>query len=123
MPISKEKLLEITNKYPGEEADKTFGADLLTLIKYMSSSRAVMHITHEIHKLMLVNPEIPGVMTGYEKGFGYFADSYKVADSNYIVIANIPRHSKFPAMKFTLVIQDTLTKIYDVVEVCHYEKK
>lgn len=122
MPISKEKLLEITNKYPGEEADKTFGADLLTLIKYMSSSRAVMHITHEIHKLMLVNPEIPGVMTGYEKGFGYFADSYKVADSNYIVIANIPRHSKFPAMKFTLVIQDTLTKIYDVVEVCHYEK-
>lgn len=122
MPISKEKLEYISKQYPDEYVDKTLNGGLLTLSNYMSGPRATMHITHQVQRLMLTNPEIPGMYTGYEKGFGNFSDGFKIAESDYHIIAIIHRHSSFPSMKFMMIIQDLITGTYDVVEICHYEK-
>lgn len=122
MPISKEKLEYISKQYPDEYVDKTLNGGLLTLSNYMSGPRATMHITHQVQRLMLTNPEIPGMYTGYEKGFGNFSDGFKIAESDYHIIAMIHRHSSFPSMKFMMIIQDLITGTYDVVEICHYEK-
>lgn len=122
MPISKEKLEHISEQYPDEYVDKTLNGGLLTLSNYMSGPRATMHITHQVQRLMLTEPEIPGMYTGYEKGFGNFSDGFKIAESDYHIVGIVHRHSGFPSMKFMMIIQDLITGTYDVVEICHYEK-
>lgn len=122
MPISQEKLENIANEYSGEDIDKLLGGGLLTTVSKMSGPRGIMNITHSMQRVMINNAEPPGCFTGYEKGFGNFSDGFKRADDDYRIVAMIPRHTKFPSMKFLMVIQHVLSGAYDVVEVCHYEK-
>ena len=85
-----------------------------------SGSRALMSAIHVEHSMVLSNPEVPLVQTGYETAFGEASTSYVEADANWEVIYKISKFTFNPNHYF-LIVRDTETGIYDVIERVTYK--
>ena len=80
-----------------------------------SGSRALMNSVHVEHFMVPNHGEVPLVQTGYETEFGSNSSSHIVNESNYIVLNKI---YKFEGKEdhYYLIVQDTRTGIYDIIE-------
>lgn len=120
--ISEEEMKYLINKYSGENIDKVFATGLLSHPFASAGPRQQMFSVHYSHHLMINDPESPRSFTGYEKIFGEYLNSYEKATKNYDIIGKVIRHSSFPEMIYTLVLQERGTNNFDIVKVSHYEK-
>lgn len=80
-----------------------------------SGSRKLMSAIHHEHKMDPNHAEVPIIQTGYENEFGRNSSSWVTAESNYEVIYKINKFS-FNDSHYYLIIRDTDTGIYDVIE-------
>jgi hypothetical protein len=119
--VTLEQLNKINELYPNEEAYKILAGPALTLSQFVSGSRTNLFSTHLEHTIPLDNPESPNLATGFEKSFGKYTDSYKVADADYLIIAIVTKSEIMGRFKYTYILQNTKTKVYDIVEITHYE--
>lgn len=119
--VTVQQLEEINKAFPNKDAYKTMGGGNLSLPQFCSANRLVMADQFFQHMIPLINPESPLIPTGFEKSYGKYTDSYKVADSDYLVIAMIPKFMLTGRFKYIYVVQNTLTKVYDVIDISHYE--
>ena len=80
-----------------------------------SGSRKLMSAIHHEHKMDPNHAEVPIIQSGYENEFGRNSSSWVTAESNYEVIYKINKFS-FNDSHYYLIIRDTDTGIYDVIE-------
>ena len=85
-----------------------------------SGSRALMSAIHVEHSMVLSNPEVPLVQTGYETAFGEASTSYVEADANWEVVYKISKFTFNPNHYF-LIVRNIETGIYDVIERVTYK--
>lgn len=86
-----------------------------------SGSRKIMSGTHREHELALCNPEVPLVQTGYENEFGYNSSSFITADSDYLVIAKIPKFSFNKEHHYFMIMLDINTQELSYIERISYK--
>lgn len=86
-----------------------------------SGSRKIMSGTHREHNLSLCNPEVPLIQTGYENEFGYNSSSFITADSDYTVIAKIPKFSFNKEHHYYMVMLDNKTQELTYIEKISYK--
>jgi len=110
--ITPQKMDYYNKKY--HMSDTFLGNSLLTLANKISSPRENMFNAHEAQFLVMLNPEVPRVFTGYEKEVGKYSRSYMKASKNYIVKDKIVKYANYPNLQYILVIQD-LNGVYDVI--------
>ena len=84
-----------------------------------SGSRALMASVHAEHLMVPNNGEVPIIQTGFETEFGEHSSSHIRSKSNYIVIDKINKFS-FNDDHYYLIVQDTDTGMYDVIERVSY---
>lgn len=86
-----------------------------------SGSRALMASIHTEHLLVLNNPEIPILQTGFETQFGVHSTSYVESKNNFTVINKVYKFRN-SLDHYYLIIRDNATGEYDVIErtPCHY---
>jgi len=93
----------------------------LTTPNKLSGPRAHM-VSNFIEQMIMINePEIPKMLTGFEKEFASYNDSLVMAKTNYHILYRIEKFPNMPGSHYTLVLQDINTKVVDIVEVKHYE--
>jgi hypothetical protein len=119
--ITLEQLNKIDERYPKEKAYQILAGPALTLAEFDSGNRVNMFTTHLEHAVPLDNPDSPAMSTGFEKSFGKYTDSYKVADADYLVVAIIIKNEIMGRFNYIYVVQNIKTKVYDIIEVSHYE--
>ena len=119
--VTKQQLEEINEAFPNDKAYKIMAGLNLTLPQFLSGNRGVMTCQFLEHMVPLINPEINSVPTGFEKVYGKYTDSYLTSDADYRVIAVIPKYTMTGRFNYVYVLQNTLTKVYTVTEVSHYE--
>lgn len=80
-----------------------------------SGSRALMNSVHVEHLMVPNYGEVPIIQTGYETEFGRNSSSYVVNESDYIVMNKV---YKFEGKEdhYYLIVQDTHTGEYDIIE-------
>ena len=113
---------ELEEKFSGEKIEEIFGTENLTWPKYISGSRMMMFNTHICQSVVLNNPEYPQLSTGKENAYGDFSDGIVKSKRNCRILEKISRYKNNPNFKYILLVEDTDTGEYDVIEVCHYEK-
>lgn len=86
---------------------------LTSLASYSSSARSSMLTQHLVQALVPNNPEVPGVMTGYEYMFGKYSPSYKKTDSKLKIIKKISKHGDYV---YTLLVYDPKHDKYDIIQ-------
>jgi hypothetical protein len=119
--ITLEQLNKINETYPNEKAYKILAGPALTLTQFASGNRVNLFATHLEHTIPLDNADSPNMATGFEKSFGKYTDSYKVSDADFLVIAVITKSEIMGRFKYIYVVQNVRTKVYDIIEVSHYE--
>jgi hypothetical protein len=119
--ITLEQLNKINETYPNEKAYRILAGPALTYPQFVSGNRVNLFTTHLEHAVPLDNADSPNMATGFEKSFGKYTDSYKVADADYRIIAVITKTEIMGRFKYIYVIQNIRTKVYDIIEVSHYE--
>lgn len=119
--ISKNELDSLRKRFPGKDIDKIFVTGLLTHPNKLSGSRAHLFSTHVKKSLVLNNPELPLVYTGYEYAYGQRSGALKKSDATYQIIAKIHKHTELPNMTYVLILQNVENKVYHVQEIQHYE--
>lgn len=119
--VSKTELDSLRKRFPGKKVDSTLVTGLLTHPNKLSGPRAHLFSTHIKKSLVLNNPEVPYVYTGYEYAYGQRSGGIKKSDSNYQIVAKIHKHSELPNMTYMLVLKDIDNGVYNVQEVVHYE--
>lgn len=80
-----------------------------------SGSREIMFCIHSEQAMVLTNPEVPIIQTGYEDEFGRNSSSYKTSDANYTVIQKINKFD-FNNNHYYLIVRNDDTAVYDVIE-------
>lgn len=85
----------------------------LSLASYSSSSRSQMLVQHLVQALVPTNPEVPGVLTGYEHMFGYYSPSYKKTDTKLKIIKKICKYDDYV---YTLLVYDPKKDQYDIIQ-------
>lgn len=85
-----------------------------------SGSRALMSAVHVEHLMVPLNAEVPIIQTGFETEFGVHSSSYVKSKSNYAVLYKINKF-EFKDNHYYLIVQDTDTGIYDVIERISYK--
>ena len=88
-----------------------------------SGARKIMNGTHQSHTLVLSQGEIPYVATGYENRFGERSSSIIKTDSDYQVIAKIPKFTYAPNHHYYLIIRNLDTNKLNVIERISYKYK
>ena len=80
-----------------------------------SGSRALMNSVHVEHLMVPNHGEVPIIQTGYETEFGRNSSSYIVNESDYVVMNKV---YKFEGKEdhYYLIVQDTRTGEYDIIE-------
>lgn len=121
MSVSAQELDTLKETYPNPQAYKAFAGLNLTTPQFISGNRANMFTTHEEHVVGTINPETPNYATSFEKPYGKYTDSYKIADADYLVVAAIPKYEKFPMFNYVYVVKNVKTNVYDIVYMQHYE--
>lgn len=81
-----------------------------------SGSRKLMFGTHLEQRLPLSNPDVPYIQTGYEKEFGKYSSSFKLAESDYQIFDKIPKFKDNPTHHFYLIAIDEENKLLTVFE-------
>jgi hypothetical protein len=119
--ITLEQLNKINEQYPNEKAYQILAGPNLTFPQFISGNRVNMVTTHLEHTIPLDNPESCNMSTGFEKSFGEYTDSYKKAEADFMVIAVITKNEIMGRFKYVYVVQNIKTKVYDIIEVSHYE--
>ena len=119
--ITSEQLDAIAKKYPNKDAYKMLAGLNLTLPQFISGNRGCMACQFYEHMVPVINPDYLTLPTSFEKSYGRYTDSYKVADADYTIIAVIPKYMNTSRFKYLYIVQNTLTKVYDVIEMSHYE--
>jgi hypothetical protein len=119
--ITLEQLNKINELYPNEKAYKILAGPALTFPQFISGNRVNMFATHLEHAIPLDNPESPNMATGFEKSFGKCADSYKSSEADFLIVAIITKNDFMGRFKYVYVVQNIKTKVYDIIEVSHYE--
>ena len=120
--MTTEQELEWANKvYPNDKAYKICAGSNLSMPQFMSGNRQNMFTSHLEQYLNLINPDSPKLSTSFEKPYGKYTDSYSVAQADFRVIDVIPKYVGFKRFNYVYILQNLVTKVYDVVEVKHYE--
>lgn len=119
--MTTEKDLEYANsKFPKGEEYKIQLAGNLTLAEFVSGNRSQMWSTQIEQHVPLISPEVQNMATSFEKAYGKYCDSYAVAPADFKVIAVIPKFLNISRFNYIYVVQNMLTKVFDVIEVKHY---
>jgi hypothetical protein len=121
MAITVEQLDKINKLYPNTKAFQLLTGPTLTFPQFVSGNRTNMFTTHLEHCVTLDNPESANFSTGFEKSFGKYTDSYKVAEADFLIVAIITKNENVGRFKYYYIVQNIHTKVYDVIEVSHYE--
>jgi len=82
-----------------------------------------LHLTGSYYEqsLILNNSEVPRMFTGFEKQFGSYNDSLRVAKTNYVILNRIEKFPSRPGYHYTLVVRDLMTGVIGIIENKHYE--
>jgi hypothetical protein len=119
--MTTEQDLDYANRcFPNEEAYKIMLEGNLTLPEFVSANRLQMQSLQLSHHVSLLEPETPNLATSFEKPYGKYTDSYYVAPADFRVISVIPKFVNISRFNYLYVVQNMLTKVYDVIEVKHY---
>jgi len=113
----KEELLASDSLDP----EKVGGIYNMTLYNKSSGSRLHLVGTYFEQSLILNNSEVPRLYTGFEKEFGSFNDSLRIAKAQYKILHRIDKFPSNPGHHYTLIVQDTITGVIDIIENKHYE--
>lgn len=115
-----EELDSINKRFPHGEEYKTMLEGNLTLPEFISGNRLNMYCSHLSQSIPILEPESPNLATSFEKPYGKYCDSYFVSQADFRVIAVIPKFTNIPRFNYIYVVQNMLTKVYDVIEMKHY---
>ena len=85
-----------------------------------SGSRKLMFGTQLEHRLPLLEPEVPYIMTGYENQFGEYSSSYVTMDEDCKVIGIVPKFSWMPKHHYFIFVQKS-NGCFDVIERKEYK--
>ena len=85
-----------------------------------SGSRSLMNSVHVEQFIIPKNPEMAGLVTGYENEYGENSTSFVTSPANYRVIAKVDKFSFKPGFYYYLIVQDIDTGVYDVIERCYH---
>ena len=85
-----------------------------------SGSRALMNSVHVEHLMVPKQGEVPIVQTGFETEFGRNSSSYITSNSSYVVLYKIKKFD-FTNDHYYLIVQDTKTGEYDIIERTTYK--
>lgn len=107
--------------FPNEDAYKVMLEGNLTLPEFVSANRLQMQSLQTSHHVSLLEPESPNMATSFEKPYGKYTDSYYVAPADFRVISVIPKFTNISRFNYLYVVQNMLTKVFDVIEVKHYQ--
>ena len=119
--MTTDKDLEYANaKFPKGEEYKIQLAGNLTFAEFVSGNRSQMWSTQIEQHVPLISPEVQNMATSFEKAYGKYCDSYAVAQADFKVIAVIPKFLNISRFIYIYVVQNMLTKVYDIIEVKHY---
>ena len=119
--MTTEQDLDYANgSFPNEEAYKIMLEGNLTLPEFVSANRLQMQALQLSHHVSLLEPESPNLATSFEKPYGKYTDSYYVAPADFRVISVIPKFVNISRFNYLYVVQNMLTKVYDIIEVKHY---
>lgn len=111
--VTKEKL-ELYNKR-FDHSDRFLSNSLLTHANKISSPRENMFNQQLPQFLMLLNPDVPEIFTGYEHEVGKYSKSYYQTDRAWKVVEKISKFKNHPDLKYYLVLVDN-SGYYDVVD-------
>lgn len=117
----KTALMAMNERFKGDKINEMGVSSLLTQFNKLSGSRCHLVYSHISKSLVLDNPEVPYVYTGYELSFGKRSNGFKEAESDYQIVARINKHSNLPNATYILVLYDIVAKQYTVQEVTHYK--
>ena len=98
--------------------DHVYGMTLMTLAKYISSSRSNMVTSHLKQFVPLNNPDFPKLSTGYENTVGKNSTGYYKAKHQYEVVAKIPRFKNGidDDNLYFLFVYDRKNDYYDIIQ-------
>jgi len=102
--ISKQMLERYNQAF--DHKDTFLGSSLLTLANLLSSPREQMFLSQLPQALMLLNPQVPQVYTGYEKEIARFSNSKYTSDRMWKVINKISRYKTHPDLQYYLILED-----------------
>lgn len=85
-----------------------------------SGSRALMNSVHVEHLMVPKKGEVPIVQTGFETEFGRNSSSYITSNSSYVALYKIKKFD-FTNDHYYLIVQDTKTGEYDIIERTTYK--
>lgn len=118
---TEQELIMANKNFPNEIAYKVCAGGNLSMPQFMSGNRQNMFTSHLEQAVPLINPESPALSTSFEKPYGKYTDSYAVADADFRVIDVIPKFVKFGRFNYIYILQNIVTKVYDICEIKHYE--
>lgn len=85
----------------------------------VSGSRRLMYSQQEEQRIVLNNPEVPLLQTGYDSIFGKYSSSINKANCDYEIIAKISKFNIAPEHHYFLIIRNENNE-YDVIErICY----
>lgn len=109
--------LEELKRIAGEikNLDHLYGSGLLIpLGNKVNSSRASMQYNQTPQSKNFVNPEVPRVVTGYEKLYGDRSTSYYKSERDYEIIDKIYKFEGSNAV-YALIVREKGTNYYDII--------
>lgn len=107
--------------FPNNEAYKIMLEGNLSLPEFVSANRLQMFSLQASHHVPLLDPESPNLATSFEKPYGKYTDSYYVAPADFRVISVIPKFTNISRFNYIYVVQNMVTKVFDIIEVKHYQ--
>ena len=91
-----------------------WGPTLICFPEDTDSSRSLMATSQQKQFLTLLNPDVPHIMTGFERAFGEHSRGYKKLEGEWVVKDKIDKFGD--GRIFTLVLYCPATRTYDMVE-------
>lgn len=109
-----------------KESDKLDPIDVagvynLTLFNKSSGPRLHLTGTYFEQYVVLNQPEVPRMYTGFEKELGSYNESLKIAKVPYKILHRIEKFPSHPGIHYTLIVQDMISGIIGIIENKHYE--
>ena len=104
---------EMDEKY-GNCMEKLFGPGLLTWPEDVDSSRMYMFTANLKQWLVLLKPDVPHVMTGYENIIGKYNKAYKKMEGDWEIVDIIWKYG--PGTIYTMILYNKDTDTYDIIE-------
>lgn len=112
--VTKNDLMEMDEKYGGDEMYKIFGYSLLTSPCGIDSSRLNMVSQHVKQQNVLGNPDIARLRTGFENTFGQRSHGYKMMEGRWQVVDKICKYGDKGI--YMLILYNKKKDTYDMVE-------